>query len=115
MRQRIFSVSITDEETKKTIKRAYDQYGILLEPHGAVGWRGLEIYLERCGDFPLCVSIETAHPAKFPDEIEDLLGISPELPESMKGIDHKKGASFELSASYEKIRDYLRSNLKVRS
>ena len=115
MRRRIFSVSITEEETKKTIKRAYDQYGILLEPHGAVGWRGLEVYLERYGDFPLCISIETAHPAKFPDEIEGLLGISPELPESMKGIDQKKGKPFELSASYEEFKDYLSSNLKVRS
>jgi threonine synthase len=108
-------VSITDEETKNTIRRAYDKYGILLEPHGAVGWRGLEIYLERYGDFSLCVSLETAHPAKFPDEIEDLLGISPELPKSMKDIDHKKGKSVELSASYEEFKNYLKSRLKVRS
>ena len=115
MRRWIFSVSITDEETKNTIRRAYDKYGILLEPHGAVGWRGLEIYLERYGDFSLCVSLETAHPAKFPDEIEDLLGISPELPKSMKDIDHKKGKSVELSASYEEFKNYLKSRLKVRS
>ncbi|MGZ6276155.1 MAG: threonine synthase, partial [Syntrophales bacterium] len=110
-----FSVSVTDEETRKTIRRAYDQYNVLLEPHGAVGWRGLEAYLKRYGDFPLCVSIETAHPAKFPDEIEDLLGVSPELPESMKGIDQKKGEPFELSAGYEKFKNYLKSHLQVRS
>jgi threonine synthase len=115
MRRWIFSVSITDEDTKKTIRRAYDKYGILLEPHGAVGWRGLEIYLEQCGDFPLCVSLETAHPAKFPDEIEDLLGISPELPKSMKGIDHKKGKPIELSASYEEFKNYLNGHLKLQS
>ena len=115
MRQWIFSVSITDEETRKTIRRAYENYGILLEPHGAVGWRGLEIYLERYGDFPLCVSLETAHPAKFPDEIEDLLGITPELPASMKDIDQKKGESFELSASYKEFNNYLKSRLKMRS
>jgi threonine synthase len=115
MRRRIFSVSITDEDTKKTIRRAYDKYGILLEPHGAVGWRGLEIYMERYGDFPLCVSLETAHPAKFPDEIEDLLGISPELPKSMKDIDRKIGEPFELSATYEEFKDYLKSRLKMRS
>jgi len=115
MRRWIFSVSVTDEETKKTIRRAYDRYGILLEPHGAAGWRGLEVFLERCGDFSLCVSIETAHPAKFPDEIKDLLGISPELPESMKGIDQKKGKPIELSARYEEFKNYLKSRLKLRS
>jgi len=41
--------------------------------------------------------------------------MSPELPESLKGIDHKKGESFELPAIYEEFKDYLRSNLKVRS
>ena len=40
MRRRIFSVSISDEETKKTIRRVYEQYNLLLEPHGAVGWKG---------------------------------------------------------------------------
>ncbi|MGZ3597925.1 MAG: threonine synthase [Syntrophales bacterium] len=115
MRRWIFSVSVTDEETRRTIRRAYDQYKVLLEPHGAVGWRGLEAYLEGYGDFSLCVSIETAHPAKFPDEIEDLLGVSPELPESMKGIDQKKGEPFELSAGYEEFKNYLKSHLQVRS
>ncbi|MGZ3594035.1 MAG: threonine synthase, partial [Syntrophales bacterium] len=115
MRRWIFSVSVTDEETRKTIRRAYDQYKVLLEPHGAVGWRGLEAYLEGYGDFSLCVSIETAHPAKFPDELEDLLGVSPELPESMKGIDQKKGEPFELSAGYEEFKNYLKSHLQVRA
>jgi threonine synthase len=115
MRRWIFSVSVTDEETRKTIRRAHDHYGILLEPHGAVAWRGLEVFLERCSDFSLCVSIETAHPAKFPEEIEDLLGINPELPESMKDIDQRKGESFELSTGYEEFKNYLKSHLQVRS
>jgi threonine synthase len=115
MRRYIFSVSISDEETKKTIKRAYDTYGILLEPHGAVGWRGLQSYCEQFEDFPLCVSLETAHPAKFPDEIKALLNITPDLPQSMKDIDQRRGAPFELSGSYKEFRIYLRNHLKVRS
>ena len=45
-------------------------HGVLLEPHGAAGWAGLMQYFK---DFPaddnpdqLAVSLETAHPAKFP-------------------------------------------------
>ncbi|MBW2649154.1 MAG: threonine synthase, partial [Deltaproteobacteria bacterium] len=56
IRKNIYSVSISDEETKKCIKKTYERYSVILEPHGAVGWRGLEAYLEQCGDFPLCVS-----------------------------------------------------------
>jgi threonine synthase len=115
MRRYIFSASISDEETKKTIKRVYDTYGVLLEPHGAVGWKGLELYLEQFGDFPLCVSLETAHPAKFPDEIKDLLGVTPELPKSMQDIQKRHGEPYELPADYDEFKNYLRSHLKLKS
>ncbi|HUH65017.1 MAG TPA: threonine synthase [Syntrophales bacterium] len=115
MRRRIFSVSITDEETKKTIKRVYEKYATLLEPHGAVGFLGLELYLKRFGDFPLCVALETAHPAKFPNEIQTLLGISPELPNSMKDIDSRTGEPLEFPGDYEEFKDYLKRNLRARS
>jgi threonine synthase len=113
MRKQIYSVSISDRETKKTIKRIYDQYRVLLEPHGAVGWRGLEVYLELFGDVPLCVSLETAHPAKFPDEIRELLGINPDLPQSMKDIDERSGEPVLLPNDYGEFRKYLRQNLRV--
>jgi threonine synthase len=112
MRQHIFSVAISDRETKKTIKRIYDQHKVLLEPHGAVGWRGMEVYLELYGDVPLCICLETAHPAKFPDEIRELLGINPELPQSMKDLDGRTGRPAHLAADYEKFKAYLLRHLK---
>lgn len=113
MRKNIYSVSISDRETKKTIKRIYDQYRVLLEPHGAVGWRGLEVYLELFGDVPLCISLETAHPAKFPEEIRELLGINPDLPQSMKDIDERSGEPVLLSNDYGEFMKYLQKNLRV--
>lgn len=115
MRENIFSVSVSDAVTKQTIERAYDKYGVILEPHGAVGWRGLEVYLEECGDFPLCVSLETAHPAKFPDEIKELLDITPELPQSMKDIDKRAGEPLELPGDYGAFKEYLQDSLEAKS
>ncbi len=112
LRKNIYSISISDMKTKECIKQTYEQYGVILEPHGAVGWRGLEAYLEQYGDFPLCVSLETAHPAKFPDEIVELLGITPDIPDSMKGIDEKEGTALELPADYKIFKKYLTDNLK---
>lgn len=109
MNRRIYAVSISDGETKKTIERCYREYGVLLEPHGAVGWRGLELYLARYGEAPLCVSLETAHPAKFPFEIRELLGIDPELPPSMKDIDSREGTAVELPADYDRLKAFLLS------
>ncbi|MBM4314254.1 MAG: threonine synthase [Deltaproteobacteria bacterium] len=112
MKTRIYSVSISDRETKKTIKKVYDQYKVLLEPHGAVGWRGLEVYLELFGDFPLCISLETAHPAKFPDEIGELLGIAPDLPQSMKDIDERSGHPAFLPNDYGEFKTFLEGRLR---
>jgi threonine synthase len=115
MRKQIHSVSISDRETKKTIKRVYDQYRVLIEPHGAVGWRGLEVYLELFGDRPLCISLETAHPAKFPDEIRELLGINPDLPPSLADIDRRSGEPVLLPADYGALKGHLLKELRTES
>lgn len=107
LKRNIFSVSISDRDTLETIRRVYADYGVLLEPHGAVGWRGLEHYLAAAGDFPLCVSLETAHPAKFPAAIEETLGFSPKLPESMKDIDARVGTALELANDYQEFKMLL--------
>ncbi len=88
MRQDMYSLSITDGETRETIISAYKKYQTVLEPHGAVGWAGLERYCAE-NEPELAISIETAHPAKFPEEIKSLLGIDPELPVSLAGLDAK--------------------------
>jgi threonine synthase len=113
MRRHIYSISISDEETQACIRETYHRYGVVLEPHGAVGWRGLERY---CEDHPAdgpCVSLETAHPAKFPDEIIELLGLTPDLPESMKDLDARHGSAIELPADYGAFKDYLMKHMKV--
>ena len=87
MQKDIFAVSISDEQTRRTMKEAYQQHRVLLEPHGAVGWAGLLRYLDECGDWSPCVSLETADPAKFPEEVVQLTGVNPLLPPAMAKLD----------------------------
>ncbi|MCX6842766.1 MAG: threonine synthase [candidate division WOR-3 bacterium] len=94
MRRDIYAVSIDDAGTRQAIKEAWQKYKTMLEPHGAVGWAGLVRYLESLNTrpldpSPLAISIETAHPAKFPEEIQRLLGVDPPLPPSLAGLDAK--------------------------
>lgn len=114
MQHHIFSVSISDDETRQTIRRIYEQYGTILEQHGAVGWAGLTTYRKSTGDQHLAVSLETAHPAKFPEEIEKLLGFIPALPESMKGLDRRQGSAIALINNYDHFRDYLQNKLRIK-
>jgi threonine synthase len=108
MRKDLFAVSISDEETKRTIIDAYKKYKVLLEPHGAVGFAGLRRYLDECGDWSPCVSLETADPAKFPDEIVRLTGIKPALPKAMASLDALEESFDRISNDYSALKEYLR-------
>jgi threonine synthase len=109
MRERIFAVSVTDDETRYAIVRAHEEHNIILEPHGAVGWRGLEVYNNICPrtNAFLSVCLETAHPAKFPEQIKELLGVDPELPDSLKAIDGRIGEPIKMAADYGELKEYL--------
>jgi threonine synthase len=104
-----FAVSINDEKTKETIKEVFKKFNILLEPHGAVAWRGLREFLSSAGNTgkPLCVSLETAHPAKFSDEMEKILNILPPLPGSLLGLDENTEHFFPMENKYEMLREFI--------
>jgi threonine synthase len=111
MRRDIFSSSISDERTRATIKEVWDKYKLLLEPHGAVAWRGFEDWLESekgqgAASGPAVV-LETANPAKFPEEIEKLFGWSPDVPAAMQAALKLPEDYDRMGADYEKFRDYL--------
>jgi len=111
MRQDFDSISISDAETKETIKQAYQKYKVILEPHGAVAWAALD-HFDPDG---LCVSLETAHPAKFPSVIKETIGIDPKLPESMKGIENKKEEFQNLKNDYPAFKEFLKQRFGPKS
>lgn len=115
IKKHIFSTDVSDSETKETIKEAYTSYQIVLEPHGAVGWLGLQRYLKETHNAAdnLAVSLETAHPAKFYKLIKEILGFEPQLPPSLKDLDLRAGKPDELKADYEGFKSYLIKNLKA--
>ena len=91
LRRDVFAVGVSDEETRETIREAWRRHRLLLEPHGAVGWAGLRRFLDgrAPGPEPLSVSVETAHPAKFPEEIRALVGVDPEVPPSPRWMEEE--------------------------
>ena len=114
LRREMFSISVSDDWTKATIKEAHDRYKLLLEPHGAVGWAGLTTYLK---EFPqddapeqVCVCLETAHPAKFPQEIQEILGFDPVLPPSLEGLEQQPEHIRNMANDYETFKQFLKAN-----
>jgi threonine synthase len=100
LNKEIWAVSIDDDDTRRTIQRAWQRHRLLLEPHGAVGWLGLERYLDENPSSLTAISIETAHPAKFPEEIEQLLGFSPPVPSSLAEVEQKEERYLTMPADY---------------
>ena len=108
MKKDLYAVSISDEETRRTIREAHQEHGILLEPHGAVAWAGLMRYLQDWGDWSPCVSLETADPAKFPDEIIRATGINPPLPPAMARLDELEESFERIDGEYASLKALLR-------
>jgi threonine synthase len=116
MRKEFFSVSITDKATRKTIRDTWESHNVILEPHGAVGWTALQAFIkEEKGGLDkdqLFISLETAHPAKFPEEIKRLLGFDPDLPSSLKGIEDKEEHYENLKNKYSDFKSFLTLNYR---
>ncbi|RLG15226.1 MAG: threonine synthase [Candidatus Nanohalarchaeota archaeon] len=107
IREDIFAVSVSDEETRDVIKRVYDEFKVVLEPHGACGWWGVERFREGFGDKGKVVCIETAHPAKFPDEIVKAIGVDVEVPLSISRVEGMNEKMDALGVDYSGFREFL--------
>ena len=109
MRRRLRVVSVSDARTVETIREAYERFGVVVEPHGAVGLRAAWDDLEEPSPGPV-VSIETAHPAKFPEVIERELGIQPAPTEALARIAARRGTALALPNDYEAFKRLLRAS-----
>jgi len=110
LKETLSSVSVSDDETRTTMKRVFDKTGYVLDPHGAVGYLALEKYLQ---EHPALkgMFLETAHPVKFYDVVEPVLNQTIELPETVKEIIDLPKKSTIVDASYEQLKEYLKSAL----
>jgi len=104
----ISSYSITDEETKATMKNTLSQHNYLLDPHGAVALAGLEKYLLQHSSAKGII-LETAHPVKFYDSVELITGETVERPESIQSILQKKKESVKMLPVYKVFKEFLLS------
>ena len=106
LKEKMSSISITDEETKATIKVVRQSDNYLLDPHGAVGYLALKKYLEqhpgRKGIF-----VETAHPVKFYDVVEPVIAEKIPLPKSISAIIGKEKIATKIDADYKNLKEYL--------
>jgi threonine synthase len=114
MKNELFAISVSDRQTIETIEVFYRKFKKLLEPHGAVAWFGLQEFLgSQSGNNDrdqISVCLETAHPAKFREEIKNILNIEPVLPESLQKIKSGNEDYISLENNYELFKKFILQN-----
>lgn len=98
-----------DEETRNALQEVYQKYNYLLDPHGAVAYLGLSKYLENHPDY--CgVLLETAHPAKFLEVVEDCISELVALPERLAAFNQKEKTAELLPVDYDRVKDFIKTS-----
>ncbi|MBT8266451.1 MAG: threonine synthase [Bacteroidia bacterium] len=108
LKKNLSSFSFTDEETKQAMTELFTKYGYISDPHGAVGYLGAKKFVQS-NQHVHCVFLETAHPTKFLDVVEEVISKPIELPEQIKGVMNKPKSATSI-ATYEDLKNHLLSS-----
>ena len=100
----ISGATYTDDQIRETVKRAFDETGYLLDPHGACGYRALE---EGLNPDETGVFLETAHPAKFLQTVEGIIGKEMRIPEKLQAFMRGTKQSVPMSKDFASFKAYL--------
>ncbi|MCB0373020.1 MAG: threonine synthase [Muricauda sp.] len=105
LKEHLSSFSFSDEDTRTAMKAVHAQTKYVMDPHGAVGYLGLKKYQDSEPN-TYGIFLETAHPVKFLDVVENSLGLSPEIPPQIKKVMGKEKKSVPIS-SYDDLKHFL--------
>ncbi len=100
----ISGTTYTNEQIAETMRETWKSCHYLLDPHGACGYRALREGL-KAGE--VGVFLETAHPAKFRDTVEEIIGGTVEIPPKLKAFMEGQKQSLPISKDFEDFKHYL--------
>jgi threonine synthase len=101
----ISGATYSDEQIRETMRQCYADTGYILDPHGACGYQALEDNLQ---EGEIGVFCETAHPAKFKEKVDDILGIDVEIPDRLAAFMKGEKQSVAMSKNFEDFKAYLK-------
>ncbi|WP_024770065.1 threonine synthase [Aquimarina macrocephali] len=104
LKNKFSAYSFDDNQTREAMKMIYNEAGYISDPHGAVGYLGLkqqELTNNEYGIF-----LETAHPVKFLNIVEETLDTTIEIPNQIQKVMGKEKHSITVN-SYEKLKEFL--------
>ena len=100
----ISGATYSDEQIAETMRQCYSETGYVLDPHGACGYRALQ---EGLRDGEVGVFCETAHPAKFKEKVDNILGTDIEIPARLRAFMEGEKQSVAMSKDFTDFKSYL--------
>jgi threonine synthase len=126
LKNALTSYTINDEDTKATIARVYKTNNYILDPHGAVAFIAAEQYLasvqpavdvqsaDNDNDVdanslnqPRAIILETAHPVKFPEVVEEAIGQQIPIPASVEFLLDKEKVSIPIAPNFSAFKEWM--------
>jgi threonine synthase len=104
LKANLSSYSYTDNETKKALLELYTDYNYVADPHGAVGYLGAKTYLQN--NDAHVIFLETAHPTKFLDVVENVIEKTVPLPPQIEAVMNKEKVAVAIN-SYDELKVFL--------
>ena len=100
----ISGATYSDDQIRETMRQCYSETGYILDPHGACGYQALVDGLQPGEVGVFC---ETAHPAKFKEKVDDILGIDVEIPDRLAAFMKGQKQSVPMTQSFDDFKAYL--------
>lgn len=105
MREEISGYWYDDQTTRDCLKKVYEDHNYLMDPHGTIGYLGLKAYQQE--NKVTGIFLETAHPAKFIDVVEETIGESIEIPDRLKACLDQRKTAIEMKSDFEELKQFL--------
>jgi len=106
MRNDVYGASFSDVATREAILSVFKKYHYILDPHGSVAYLGLQDFMNK---FEGCMGVflETAHPAKFFEEVEKVIKEPVSMPNSLKSYLEREKRVTLLDNDFQKLKNFL--------
>jgi threonine synthase len=104
LKANLSSYSYTDDQTKVALLELFKDYNYIADPHGAVGYLGANDYLKNNDAHVLF--LETAHPTKFLDVVEEVIETTVSLPPQIEAVMNKEKVAISVN-SYDELKGFL--------
>jgi len=99
--------SFTDEETASAMRNVYASSNYILDPHGAVGYLGLKKYLNDSDENATGIFLETAHPSKFKEVVDETLGMGIDIHPTLKAFMKRKKETIKATMDFSAFKKFL--------